>query len=127
MTPSYRLKAAPDPAEFMPVKAVQAMMADSVLERATASESRAQEKVNLAFEKGYFHGGMKDWALALCRSDEQAFDDFIAKSGPVFSNLLRPSHTTAFPPRLPSAQNANSPEALAICAQLGLKPDALQS
>jgi len=67
-------KAAPDPAKYMPVEAVQSMMADRRNELVSVAEGRAQQKVNAAFRQGYIHGGMRDWALSLCRSDEAAFD-----------------------------------------------------
>ena len=71
-----KAKAPPDPARYMPVEAVQAMMADRRAELASVADGRAQEKVNVAFRQGYIHGGMRDWALSLCRSDEAAFDSF---------------------------------------------------
>ena len=109
----------------MPVKAVQAMLADRSLERTIASEVRAQDKVNAAFQKGYLHGGLRDWALALCQSDETAFDKFLEQSGPIFSHLLKPTHMNSAPG--PAAKSEDSPEALAICEQLGLKPGSLAS
>jgi hypothetical protein len=67
---------------------------------------------------------MKDWALALCRSDEASFDRFLASSTPAFSALLRPSHASGLPG--PSRQDrAGSELADAICSQLGLKPGSL--
>ena len=84
--------------------------------------------MNAAFAKGYLHGGMKDWALALCQSDEVAFDKFLEQSGPVFGHLLKPYQMpmAALTGMQSAKHSANSPDALAICAQLGLKPDALQ-
>jgi phage I-like protein len=122
-----RMDAAPDPAKYMPVQAVQAMLSDRHIERATASEERAQTKVANALEAGYFHPGMRDWALALCRSDEAAFETFLEKSGPVFAYLFKPTHTRNTPPGTDIAAPEQSPVAAAICAQLGLKPDALKS
>ena len=57
---------------------------------------------------------MKDWATALCRSDEAGFDRFLASSAPACSALLRPSHASALPG--PSRQDrAGSERADAIC------------
>ena len=67
---------------------------------------------------------MKDWATALCRSDEAGFDRFLASSAPACSALLRPSHASALPG--PSRQDrAGSERADAICSQPGLKPGSL--
>ena len=122
------LKAAPDPARFVPIEAVAEMLADRRLERATAAEGRAIEKVNVASRAGYITPAMREWALALCKSDESAFDTFCQKSGPAFAHLSRPSLTG----RPASATGAEGRDAAygsdaeaAICAQLGLKPGRL--
>jgi len=119
-----RLKAEPDPAKYMPVGAVQEMLADRNSERSSVAEGRSQEKVNAALRGGYISNGMRQWALALCASNEAAFDDFMASTGPTFAYLSKPSHATGLPP---AAARCNDSEAgAAVCAQLGLKPDALK-
>jgi phage I-like protein len=114
----------PDPAKFVPVAAVQAMLRERNLSLATASESRADEKVAQALRLGHIPPAMKDWATALCRSDEASFDSFIASSGPSFSAILRQSHTGT-PPFQSRQDRAGSDLADAICSQLGLKPGSL--
>jgi phage I-like protein len=121
-----RMEAAPDPAKYMPVQAVQARLSDRHVERATASEERVRMKVTHALEGGYVPPGMRDWALALCQSDEAAFDTFLEKSGPVFATLLKQTHTRRTPPGTGISAPEQSPVAAAICAQLGLRPDALK-
>lgn len=126
------LVATPDPAKYMPVSAVQEMLADRHLERSTNSEKRVLAKVEEASSKGYILGGsMREWALSLCRSDEVAFDAFIETSGPRFAYLLKPMLPAGPPPqsvlKLHAArhmENGSDLEA-AVCAQLGLKPGAL--
>lgn len=114
----------PDPAKFVPVATVQAMLAERNLSIATASEERADQKVADALRLGLIPPAMKDWATALCRSNEASFDSFIASTGPAFSSLLQPSHVAA---RLPQSRQdrAGAEIADAICSQLGLKPGAL--
>ena len=63
---AQRLKAPPDPAKYMPVAAMQGMLADQRTERANLSVARAQGKVDAALLQGYVHNGMRDWALELC-------------------------------------------------------------
>jgi len=119
-----KMEAEPDPAKFVPVATVQAMLAERNLSLATASAERAGQKVAEALRLGHIPPAMKDWATALCRSDEASFDRFIASSAPVFSALLRPSHLAGQPPG--SRQDrAGSELADAICSQLGLKPGSL--
>ena len=114
-----QMAAPPDPAKYMPVEAVQALMAERRFELVTASETRAQEKVDAAFSQGFIHGGMRDWALALCRSDEAAFDGFLVKSGPVFGALLK--NIGAGQRSLPETRASDRSDiADAICSQLGL-------
>ena len=126
------LVATPDPAKYMPVTAVQEMLADRHLERSTNSEKRVLAKIEEASSKGYILGGsMREWALSLCRSDEVAFDAFIETSGPRFAYLLKPMLPGGPAPQsvLKShaarhMENSSDLEA-AVCAQLGLKPGSL--
>lgn len=115
-----KLNAPPDPAQYMPVSAVTAMMAERRTELVTASEGCAQLKVDAAFRQGYINGGMRDRALALCRSDEAAFDTFLQKKGPTFGGLLK-NHGAVLARVPPAARSSHRSEAAdAICAQLGL-------
>lgn len=114
----------PDPAKFVPVATVQAMLRERNLSLATASEDRADHKVSAALRLGHIPPAMKDWATALCRSNEASFDSFIASSAPAFSSLLRPSHAAAPPPQSRQSR-AVSDVAAAICSQLDLKPGSL--
>ncbi len=121
-----KLNAPPDPAKYMPVDAVTAMMAERRAEQAQAHQGRAQLKVNTAFKEGYIHGGMRDWALALCSSNEAAFDDFLSKAGPTYGGLLK-SHgqaTAGVPPTAPAAHRSDTADA--ICTQLGLPVGSLK-
>lgn len=117
------LGAAPDPAKFMPVAAVQEMLQTRLAERTVQTDARIKAKVDAAARDHYITNGMKDWALSLCRSDEAAFDDFCTKSGPTFAYLFKPAggrHEAQTPER----RNLSDLES-AICEQLGLKPGAL--
>ncbi len=116
---------APDPARYVPIEAVEGMLRERSTERATASEARTHGKVDAAYRQGYLTGGLRDWALALSRSDEAAFDRFLEKSGPVFAALTRPTHTDVRPPHAGTFEDG--PVASAICIQLGLKPGSLKA
>lgn len=117
-------RAKPDPKDYMPVAAVQAMMRERGEERAVFAMGRAQEKVEDAVRQGYISPAMRPWALELCRSNETAFDSFLVTSGPIFGHLLKPSGMAG---PLPASNSVHeSDTAAAICAQLGLKPGALR-
>lgn len=116
----------PDPARFVPINAVEELLADRNSQIATMREAEANAKVERAFKEGHITPAMRPWATALCRQDPALFDEFLAKSPAPFAHLLRPvtlggAFVTA------SEKAAHSAEAAAICAQLGLSPDALNS
>ena len=121
------LKGAPDPAKFMPVSAVQEMLSDRQFERASVRKDRVQDKVSAAVQQGYLTRGMRDWALALCSSDETAFDDFCTKAGPSFSHLSQPAFRAHQPLPTDAQTREDSELATAICEQLGLKPGSLSN
>jgi phage I-like protein len=114
----------PDPAKFVPVATVQAMLAERNLSLATASEERASLKVAEALRTGHISPALKDWATALCRSDEASFDRFLSSTLPQFGHLMHPSHAAG---RLLPSRTDRAVTDLedAICSQLGLKPGAL--
>jgi phage I-like protein len=119
-----KIGADPDPAKFVPVATVQAMLAERNLSLATASEERAGQKVAEALRLGHISPALKDWATALCRSDEASFDRFMESSVPQFAHIFKPTHAAGQPPR-PQHHKASSDLADAICSQLGLKPGSL--
>jgi phage I-like protein len=114
----------PDPAEYMPVETVAAMMRERQVERQEMEEGRATEKVNAALRQGYISPAMKGWALSLCRSDGAAFDQFLAASGPTFAHLFKPSGLDGRPPEGSTARESDMEAS--ICSQLGLKPGSLR-
>ena len=121
-----KLSAEPDPAEYVPVATVQAMLIERNHSVATASQERTAQKVDEALRSGHLSPAMKDWATALCRSDEASFDRFVANSVPQFAHLSRPTFLSNLPPG--SRVDRQSEElADAICSQLGLKPGTLST
>lgn len=116
--------ATPDPAKFVPIATVQAILAERNANIATMSEDRAREKVAQAIRKGYLSPAMQDWAVALCRSDEASFDAFLAKATPAFAHLAAESRLRGQPPGKGKTVAASA-EVEAICAQLGIEPSAL--
>lgn len=77
--------------------------------------------------RGYLSPAMRGWALALCKSDETSFDQFIERSIPQFAGLSQPATTSATPPHAARAARplGGSAEEIAICEQLGLKVGSL--
>ena len=119
-------EAVPDPGKYMPIAAVQEMLADRRAERRVIDQGRAQEKVRAAIQQHYITPGMREWALGLCQSDEASFDAFLKNAGPVFSYLVGPSikSETAKRAHVPHGPAPTDLEA-ALCEQLGLPPGSL--
>lgn len=117
--------AAPDPKRFVPVETLAEVLADR--NRALAAQGLAQAavKVDAALARGQIATGMRAWALGLCRSDEAAFDEFLARTPPIYGHLTR-AIIPAGPPPAGHGRAASAGEnEAAICAQLGLKPGTL--
>lgn len=129
-TAAQREASAKSPMPGGPMEVLTSLLEETRRERRELKEGQAQEKVRAALAKGYITPAMKDWAVALCRSDEAAFDTFLEKSGPVFGELLRETHTKGVP-RWSSAAEAPGARAgeveTAICSQLGLAPGRLST
>lgn len=117
-------QAEPDPAKYVPIDQVQAMLREENEKRAAGQAARVQRKVDDALKSGHLARPLKDWAVALCSRDEAAFDDFLAGGGSGLSHLTRTLMPGGAPPV--AARAAESAEADAICAMLGLKPGSLK-
>lgn len=114
----------PDPARFVPVDAVQELMTTHNERVATMREAEASAKVATALREGHITPGLRDWATALCMQNPESFDAFLSRSAAPYARLLRP---VEFGPLDSAAASPSStPAAAAICAQLGLAPDALK-
>lgn len=112
-----------DPARSVPVDAVAAMVRDRRVELATLAEAQVLSKVNAAMNGGYFPPALRDWALALCRSDPASFDDFVRNTAPPYAHLFR-AVLPGSPPSSERSRDVSEAES-AVCAQLGLRPEQL--
>jgi phage I-like protein len=120
------LTAKPDPAKYVPVAAVQEMLAERHEERRDQQESRITAKIAAAARDGFITNGMKSWATDLCRANEPAFDDFMKSAGATFAHLGKPTSRLAGPPPAASTAADHSDAATSIAAQLGLAPGRLK-
>ncbi len=122
-----RMTAEPDPAKFMPMEAVQSMLAARGSERTALAEEQVLAKVERACREGFITPAMKEWALGLCRANEAAFETFCETAGPAWGYLLKETHTSGVPPGVSKSEVAGSDLERTICEQLGLKPGTLAS
>ena len=114
----------PDPAKYVLIDAVRDLLSSRHADHTERDQKRALAKVKDALDRGFVTPGMKDWATAICARDEASFDTFLSKSVPAFAQLMTPL-VPPYPPAGGEQQHAQSETAAAICAQLGLKPEAL--
>jgi hypothetical protein len=105
--------------------AVQSMLAERGTERTALAEVQISDKVERACREGYVTPAMKDWALALCRSNPAAFDAFLETAGPSWGYLLKATHAAAAPPASSTSPSFVSDMERTVCEQLGLKPGSL--
>jgi len=123
--PAMAAELSPDPARFVPVEAMQALLAERNTCIATARETEAQAKVERAMLDGHITNGMKSWALALCRQDPDSFDTFVSKSPAPYKHLFDRTPPPVYRKTAFGQEPAASAAAASICAQLGLPPGAL--
>ncbi len=119
-----KLSGEPDPAKFVPVATVQAMLTERNLSVATASQERAAQKVDDALRSGHLSPAMREWATSHCRSDEAS----LTVSSPVqFPSSLTCRGRCPFgsAARFPPDRQSDGGES--ICSQLGLKPGSLST
>ena len=111
----------PDPTRYVAVEEVAQMREDHRRAGELVQSERVKRKIEDAASQGYITHGQRDWATALCRSDEAAFDAFCT-GVPRFGYLLKESRHAGL-----AAPEAGYGSALeeAVCSQLGLKPGSL--
>ncbi|MBV0912854.1 phage protease [Anianabacter salinae] len=109
--------ATPDPAAYVPMHVVRELMRAQGQTAVSMNEERAEVKVGEAMDAGYLSPAMRDWAVALCTRDPEAFDGFIASAVPVFAHLFE-THAQKLPRR--SAAHGQGGDAEQIARTLGL-------
>ncbi|TIV44718.1 MAG: hypothetical protein E5V96_14480 [Mesorhizobium sp.] len=109
--------AKPDPTKFVPIEQVTALQNDVKEMQKTLIGDKAEEAVNTAIKDGKLSPALKDWGLDLYKTDPKKFETFTG-SAPVLTKtqLLTPNKTGAAGEALTEAQ-------LAVCSQLGIKPE----
>ncbi|WP_167484083.1 phage protease [Mesorhizobium tamadayense] len=109
--------AKPDPTKFVPIEQVTALQNDVKELQKTLTADKAEEAVNSAIKEGKLAPALKDWGLDLYKADPKKFETF-AGSAPV---LTTPQLKT--PKKDGTAAEALTEAQLAVCSQLGIKPE----
>lgn len=111
----------PDPTRFVAADEVAQMREEHRRAGEAARTERMNRKVKDAAKAGYITHGQRDWATALCQSDEASFDAFCT-GVPRFGYLLKESDAAVISP---TRTDYGSALEEAVCSQLGLKPGSL--
>ncbi|RUY12034.1 hypothetical protein EOA25_04410 [Mesorhizobium sp. M2A.F.Ca.ET.040.01.1.1] len=108
--------ARPDPTKFVPIEQVTALQNDVKELQKTLIGDKAEEAVNSAIKDGKLAPALKEWGLDLYKTDPKKFETFTG-SAPV---LTAPQLKT---PRKGEAGEELTEAQLAVCSQLGIKPE----
>lgn len=109
----------PDPAKFVPIGDFERVVTDANKLRQGVTLQRAESHVSDCVRAGKLMPAMKDWAISLCTVNLPAFDAFIERTGPAFTQMMSS--------QLPHGANAPggsatslSDDEKAICKTMGL-------
>lgn len=109
--------------------ALMAAMTEFNADRAAFKRQRVEDKIEGALRSGVIIPAMREWATALCTSDEAAFDGFVKSVGAPFATLMGPSPITPEMETRLAADSGRHPAptgtGATIARQLGIDPKAL--
>lgn len=105
-----------DPAKFVPIEQVSALQSDIKALRDSITGEKAEIAVATAIKDGKLMPSMKEWGLDLFKSNQEAFDAFVAASPVLTAPQLRE-------PRKGAGDGVALTDAqLAVCTAMGLDP-----
>lgn len=111
------------------LSAMATVMTELNTDRATFRKANVEGKIEKAIRDGVITPGMREWATALCSSDEAAFDGFVKQVGKPFAHLFGASLITPEMEARLTAERGGMPAAPAtaekIARQLGVDPESL--
>ncbi len=109
--------------------AMTALMTELGTDRQKFRSERVEMKIETAMRDGVIVPAMKEWATALCMSDEAAFDGFVAKVGTPFASFFKPVITPEMEAKLTTEVRGGHPATPGlkgrIARQLGIDAKAL--
>lgn len=114
----------PDPSQYVPMAVFQQVTSELNLRNQDMSEELALNYVELQISQQRLMPFLKDWAVALCKTNRPAFDDFVTKTGgptEAFATMLSaPSRLGRKPP---GGQTALSDSEVTVARVLGHTAD----
>jgi phage I-like protein len=121
-----RKRAAEAAAAPATLSAMATVMTELNSDRATFRKANVEGKIEKAIRDGVITPGMREWATALCSSDEAAFDGFVKQVGKPFAHLFGASPIKPEMEARLTAERGGARAATAtaekIARQLGIDP-----
>ena len=81
----------PDPAKFVPIDVFEKLAAELNIRNQGMADELAERHVAEQITAGRMFPFLKDWGVALCRTNRPAFDAFVSKTSPGLQGLFAPS------------------------------------
>lgn len=110
----------PDPTKYVPVEQVKALMDELAALKATMTTEQAENTVEMAMRDGKLPPALREWGLALCRDNPQAFANFISTAGAPYANLGKELLGGEPPSKRKSLLGDDE---RAVCRNLGISED----
>jgi phage I-like protein len=107
---------------------VQLLLSDLAKEKGEVRTKRAEEKADQAIRQGAFPPYMRDWAIATCSANEEAFDSFLSQVGQPLAHLFASPVTPAMDDRFRKERESRevATNVNLIADQLGIPADSLK-
>lgn len=111
-----------DPALYVPRDVFETTTVELNSVKAQRLEEHALVKVTAAMQAGKVSPAMRDWALALCRSNPDSFDEFVSRVPPIITFGSQFDDMAVNRTNGGRGKSALSADQLAICNAMGLDP-----
>ncbi|THF61042.1 protease (I) and scaffold (Z) protein [Pseudothauera rhizosphaerae] len=113
--------AAPDPAKFVPIEAVQGLQSQLAALAGRINDDEAGRLIDAAMVDGRLTEDLREWAVSLGKSNVAALKEYIAKAQPIAA--LKGMQTQDKQPSGTGGQGSLSAAELGVCKALGLRPE----
>lgn len=118
---------AADPARYVPIAEYERTAAELNRLRAAQARERAESEVDAAMRGGKIAPAQREWAIAYCQADAEAFRGFVTRQPSLLAELGVATAIAAGRPEAHAALRGEARPALsraesAICARLGISP-----
>jgi len=117
-----------DPAHYVPMAEFERALSELNNIRAKHARERAEHRVESAMKAGKIAPAQRQWAIAYCQSDAEAFDDFIKRQPALIAGFSGPGSgerrsDESEANRMPHARVVLTRAEAAVCVRLGIRAE----